>query len=77
MLVEYKGGICILCGYSGYFGAFDLHHTHGTDKAFGISAGGITRSWDKMKAEADKCVLVCANCHREVHGGVKKLPKPE
>jgi hypothetical protein len=74
MLVEYKGGTCILCGYAGYFGAFDLHHVKGSDKAFGFAQGGVTRSWEKLKAEADKCVLVCANCHREIHGGVKSIP---
>lgn len=74
MLVEYKGGKCALCGFTGYFGVFDLHHIEKSKKSFGISKGGITRSWEKMKAEADKCVLICANCHREVHGGVKKLP---
>jgi hypothetical protein len=74
MLVEYKGGRCILCGFRGYFGVFDLHHTDGAKKEFGISANGITRSWERLKAEADKCVLICANCHREVHGGVRKIP---
>jgi predicted HNH restriction endonuclease len=75
MLVEYKGGSCQLCGYSRYFGAFDLHHKGDSPKSFGIAAGGISRSWEKMKAEADKCVLLCANCHREVHAGVAQLPR--
>ena len=74
MLVEYKGGKCIMCGYKGYFGVFDFHHKDDKTKSFGISAGGISRSWSKMKAEADKCVLICANCHREVHGGIKTIP---
>jgi predicted HNH restriction endonuclease len=73
MLVEYKGGACVLCGYSGYFGAFDLHHTGDSPKAFGIAAGGFSRSWESLKREADKCVLLCANCHREVHGGVAHI----
>jgi predicted HNH restriction endonuclease len=73
MLVEYKGGACVLCGYSGNFGAFDLHHTGDSPKAFGIAAGGFSRSWESLKREADKCVLLCANCHREVHGGVAHI----
>lgn len=73
MVIEYKGGKCILCGYKNYPGAFDLHHVDGATKEFGLSMQGLTRSWEKTKKEADKCVLLCANCHREVHGGVVTL----
>jgi hypothetical protein len=75
MVIEYKGGVCIICGYDKYPGAFDLHHVDGSTKEFGLSSEGLTRSWEKTKAEADKCVLLCATCHREVHGGIAKLPK--
>ena len=68
-LVEYKGGSCVICGYSGSIDALDIHHLDGNQKEFGISSGGITRSWAKVRAEADKCILVCANCHREIHAG--------
>jgi len=74
MLVVYKGGKCIICGYSRHFGAFDLHHTGDSPKSFRLATDGLTRSWEKTKAEADKCVLLCANCHREIHGGVTQLP---
>jgi 5-methylcytosine-specific restriction endonuclease McrA len=73
MLVEYKGGKCQLCGYDKYAGAFDLHHLDPKEKEFGLSVRGLTRSWEKLKAEADKCILICANCHREVHGGIRSL----
>jgi len=75
MVVEYKGGECTICGYKKYVGAFDLHHIDGKTKTFGLSTRGLTRSWDRIKAEADKCILVCANCHREIHGGITQLPK--
>ena len=74
MAVEYRGGRCILCGYDRTPWALDLHHVNGALKEFGLSAKGMTRSWEKIKREADKCVLVCANCHREVHAGITKLP---
>jgi hypothetical protein len=74
MLVEYKGGKCSLCGYKKYTGAFDLHHLDSSKKDFGLAMQGLTRSWEKIKKEADKCILVCANCHREIHGGVAKRP---
>ena len=45
----------------------------GSIKEFGLSMQGLTRSWEKTRAEADKCVLLCANCHREVHGGIAEF----
>ena len=57
-LIEYKGGACKICGYDRCAHAFDLHHLVASEKEFGLSARGLTRSWDKMVAEADKCILV-------------------
>jgi hypothetical protein len=74
MIIEHKGGKCSICGYNKYAGAFDLHHLDEKTKEFGLSTRGLTRSWEKLKAEADKCILVCANCHREIHGGIAKIP---
>ena len=67
MVIEYKGGKCAICGYKKCIAAFDLHHINGSTKEFGLSQRGLTRSWEKIKAEADKCILLCANCHREEH----------
>ena len=72
MLVEYKGSECELRGYDLCIDALDLHHKDASTKDFGISSSGLTRSWEKNKAEADKCVLLCANCHREIHAGYKQ-----
>ena len=72
MLVEYKGGKCELCGYNECIDVLDLHHKDPSTKEFGISSSGLTRSWEKNKVEADKCVLLCANCHREIHAGYKQ-----
>jgi transcription elongation factor Elf1 len=73
MAVEYKGGKCVFCGYDKYVGALDFHHLE--DKSFGISAKGYTRSWEAVKEELNKCILVCANCHRELHAGLLEIPK--
>lgn len=70
--IEYKGGMCIFCEYSKYAGALDLHHTKGI-KNFTMGNDGYTHSWNDIKKELDKCVLVCSNCHREIHGGLIKL----
>lgn len=75
MAIEYKGGRCQICGYSKYQGALDLHHIDPTEKDFGLSQKGKTRSWEKIKVELDKCILLCATCHREVEAGVTQLPE--
>lgn len=65
MAVEYLGGKCIRCGYNRCVYALDCHHKDKTTKSFNIS-GAHSRSWKAIKEELDKCVLLCANCHREV-----------
>lgn len=72
LLVEYKGSKCYFCGYEACIDALDLHHMDASLKDFGISSSGLTRSWERNKSEADKCVLLCANCHREIHAGYKQ-----
>ena len=67
LAVEYKGGKCSLCGYNKCIAALEFHHTDPEHKDFSISREGNTRSWEKVKLEIDKCILLCANCHREVH----------
>lgn len=73
LALEYKGGKCQECGYKKYEGALELHHIDKSTKSFGIGEKGYTRSWEKVKAELDKCVLLCANCHREVESGILQL----
>jgi hypothetical protein len=65
--VEYKGGKCELCGYDKCIDALEFHHKNPDEKDFGISQKGITRKWEQIKDELDKCICVCANCHREIH----------
>jgi len=75
MAVSYKGGCCQICGYDRCIEALEFHHLDPTQKDFGISYKGYTRSWEKVKEEANKCILLCANCHREVHAGKLQLPQ--
>ena len=65
-LVDYKGGKCEICGYNKCITALEFHHLNPNEKDFGISTFN-TLSFDKCKQEVDKCILVCANCHREIH----------
>lgn len=74
MAREYKGGKCMICGYDKCPRALSFHHLDPKKKLFGISEQGLTRSWTKIKQEIDKCILLCANCHMEVHEGITQLP---
>ena len=63
MAVQYSG-------YDKYIGALEFHHLDSSQKDFGISAKGYTRSFEKVKEELDKYILVCSNCHKEIHAGL-------
>lgn len=65
-LVEYKGGKCVKCGYDKCITALEFHHLDPDCKDFTISSGDVI-AFEKAKKEVDKCILVCANCHREIH----------
>lgn len=69
LALEYKGGECLICGYSQCKRALAYHHLDPAGKDFTIG-GAETRSWKAMKSELDKCVLVCMNCHAEIHDGL-------
>ena len=70
--VEYKGGKCIICGYNKYLGSLDFHHVDPAKKDYNIS-NLDTYSLEVLQRELDKCLLVCRNCHGEIHGGL--VPK--
>jgi DNA-binding CsgD family transcriptional regulator len=72
-LVAEAGGACVICGYSRCINALQFHHRDRKTKAFGLSDRGIARSLDKARAEARKCVLLCANCHAEVEAGETRV----
>jgi len=74
MAREYKGGMCIICGYNKCQRALSFHHLNPKNKDFDLSSRGLTRSWERIKKEIDKCVLLCANCHMEIHDGITQLP---
>lgn len=71
--IKYKGGRCVECGYDRCTRALQFHHLDPTKKDFGI--GGKSLSWDKIKTELDKCILVCGNCHAEIHDGLIDVTK--
>lgn len=65
-LVIAFGGKCVKCGYDRCVGALDFHHRDSKNKKFGLSERGMCHSWRNVLEEANKCDLLCANCHREI-----------
>ncbi|HEY7077596.1 MAG TPA: helix-turn-helix domain-containing protein [Solirubrobacteraceae bacterium] len=74
ILVAEAGGACVLCGYAASTAALHFHHRNPAEKSFGLGETGLTRALARARAEAAKCVLLCATCHAEVEKGVKRLP---
>ncbi|HEY1359531.1 MAG TPA: hypothetical protein VGF21_14605 [Thermoleophilaceae bacterium] len=72
-LVEEAGGRCALCGYDRCVAALQFHHRDAARKSFALSREGVTRSFAEARAEAAKCVLLCANCHAEVEAGQTEI----
>ncbi len=66
--IEQKGGGCQKCGYNKYHGALEFHHIDPTQKD--MEWRKLRQcSEKKLQEELDKCILLCANCHRETHAG--------
>ena len=65
--VAFKGGVCESCGYDRCVKALEFHHLNPEEKEFSISRDITKISWVKLKLELEKCVMLCANCHREKH----------
>jgi transposase len=74
LLVAEAGGRCAICGFDAYAGALQFHHRNPAAKAFEVSRQGVTRSLARLRSEAAKCVLLCANCHAMVEAGLVSLP---
>ncbi|MDQ3587666.1 MAG: hypothetical protein M3433_04655 [Actinomycetota bacterium] len=74
ILATEAGGRCAICRYDRYLGTLEFHHLDRATKAVGLAQAGFTRSIADARAEARKCVLLCANCHAEVEGGIVDLP---
>jgi 5-methylcytosine-specific restriction endonuclease McrA len=69
--VALLGGRCASCLAVVPPPLFEFHHLDARTKDFAISHDGITRRWSKIEAELAKCILLCANCHRETHAKLR------
>lgn len=73
--ILYKGGSCIKCGYSECIEAMEFHHLDPKQKDSRIATSITSQTWDKIVIELDKCIMVCANCHRKIHSELLCAPK--
>lgn len=62
--VSYAGGKCQKCGYQTCIASLCFHHVK--NKKFTIQ-NSYRKPWGELKKELDKCILVCRNCHAEIH----------
>lgn len=65
------GGKCGRCGYNKCDRALEFHHIDPREKDFAISSK--IASWKKLTSECKKCVLICSNCHMELHSNLWKI----
>lgn len=68
-LIYIHGGKCCICGYNKCNSALEFHHKNPKEKSFSISSN-TNVGFDKAVKESQKCILVCANCHREINEGL-------
>jgi hypothetical protein len=63
-------GSCVVCGEKEIF-CLDFHHLFDKDMEIArlVNRGSLIR----LKKEIEKCVLLCANCHRKLHAGVVSI----
>lgn len=69
LLIEEHGGKCSLCGYNKSIRSLQFHHLNKNLKSFNVSTPNMIK-FSKRKEEAEKCILVCANCHCEIEDGL-------
>ncbi len=74
ILVQEAGGACRICGYQSNMRALHFHHVEPAEKRLELNAKGISLSLETLRAEAQKCVLLCSNCHAEVEDGMASIP---
>ena len=74
-MVQSMGGKCQCCGYSTCNASLAFHHIDPSQKdiAFGNTRAN-PQQWTKLVDELRKCILVCHNCHSEIHAGIRSLP---
>jgi len=63
-LIDLRGGKCNKCGYKKCISALEFHHKNPKEKEIKLNQNFRL---ERLIKEAKKCILLCANCHREIH----------
>jgi hypothetical protein len=76
-LIELRGGACVMCGLKpteedATVYMFDFHHRDEREKKFIVSGARLNNSYTECEAEAQKCDVLCANCHRVYHARLRE-----
>ena len=68
---------CEYCGYADHPAALQWHHINPENKEAAVSTLIQRAGWDTVKAEIDKCIVLCANCHRVEEDSTQEYPECE
>jgi len=75
-IIQSFGGSCGICNYHKCQRSLDLHHLDPEQKEFSLSSiRAKPKAWSKIVDELRKCVLLCKNCHGEVHDSMTEIPE--
>lgn len=67
-LIRMMGGKCTCCGYDKNVAAMEFHHINPEEKDFPLDARHLSNTtMERIIEESKKCILVCSNCHKEIH----------
>lgn len=67
-LINMMGGQCCKCGYKKNYAALEFHHIEPSEKSFQLDARHLSNTaMETIIEESKKCILVCSNCHKEIH----------
>ena len=69
-MLQFCGEKCCICGYNKCDRSLTFHHVNPNEKVLGIASHMTNASWERIKNELKKCILVCSNCHNEIHAGL-------
>lgn len=74
-IIDAMGGGCLICSYNRCQNALELHHLDPSKKELGFAGVRANpKAMETLIPELRKCVLLCSNCHKEVHAGYVQVP---